>query len=453
MMENSTIKYRKSQMLPDWLRPLMAIAIAAAAVIFIAGPAVLAEDDPPRAPGSCIGRCNNVSDFNKLLEDLDALITKLGQAKSDADRKPLQDQLVSEYGENGIEGLIRYREPLLIPVLSALLEHEKWYVRRLAIYGLERNCAVAELSKIAARLDDDCFLVREIAAISICTLYIRVEKYEKDMPPIPANAKALKEIQSSRKKHLAALNARLAKEPHPYVKAAIEGAIIGLTKTPPVRIHKEILIGAAPICRVPNGEIGAWSKLLTGKLTPFLAGGSGKSDSTKGWAYPVSVYPREIISGLSSDVPLKPLPARNNSLHFGHDCGWYLEGTGIYAIADGVVKMVKQQGDDWGGLIVVEHQYDEKSYLCALYGHSGMWVFAKDGPVKKGQLLGVQALSFSPENGGHGAHCHFGMFSGRYQMTMCYGRGAAGKSIEGWLVPAVFLGPKVEGKDIDPESY
>lgn len=431
---------------------LLAAIPVVAAMILVANPVAPAEDAPLRANRSCIGK-NNPSEFNKLVESLDSLIGKLSQTKSDEEKKQLQEQLVSEYGESGIEGLIRYREPRLIPVFSRLLEHEQWYIRRLAIYGLERNAAVSELEKICARLEDDCFLVREIAAISICTLHVRAEKYEKEIPQTPENTKALKGLQASKKKHLAALNARLAKESHPYVKAAIEGAISGLTNKPPVRIHTEILTGTAPIRRVPNGGAGEFSKYLTGKHTTYAGGGGGKLAITKGWGYPVAVYPREIIAGLSSDVPLQPLPNRGNSLHFGHDCGWHLDGTGIYAIADGAVKLVRQQDDDWGGLIVVEHQYEEKSFLCAIYGHSGIWVFAPDGAVKKGQLLGVLGLSFSPENGGHGSHCHFGMFAGRYQMTMCYGRGAAGMSTKGWLVPADFLGPKVEGKTIDPESY
>ena len=83
-----------------------------------------------------------------------------------------------------------------------------------------------------------------------------------------------------------------------------------------------------------------------------------------------------------------------------------------------------------------------------------MWVFVKPGEaVEKGQVLGQIGLSFSPENGGHGAHDHFGMFEGGFTEGMCYGRGGAGKSTKGWLVPAEFLTPRVAGKAIEPDSY
>jgi hypothetical protein len=83
-----------------------------------------------------------------------------------------------------------------------------------------------------------------------------------------------------------------------------------------------------------------------------------------------------------------------------------------------------------------------------------MWVFVKPGQaVTKGQLLGQMGLSFSAENGGHGAHDHFGMFEGAFATGKCYGRSPAGRSTEGWLIPPEFLTPKVEGKMIKPDSY
>ena len=43
--------------------------------------------------------------------------------------------------------------------------------------------------------------------------------------------------------------------------------------------------------------------------------------------------------------------------------------------------------------------------ISALNGHCGMWMFVKGGEkVAKGQLLGQMGLSFSAENGGHGAN-------------------------------------------------
>jgi len=196
-----------------------------------------------------------------------------------------------------------------------------------------------------------------------------------------------------------------------------------------------------------SGQLGQWASIKYNKQ-----GGNSKHPPTREWGYPAIVYPREILD-VTSDPPLKPLPEKNNSFHFGHDCAWFLEGSGVYALADGVVRLV-QHGGDWGGIIVVEHRCKDGTYVNALNGHCGMWLFAEAGtPVKKGQLLGVMGLGFSPENGGHGSHNHFGMFAGPFDAAKCFGRGGAGTSVEGWLVPANFLGPLVEGKNIVPESY
>ncbi len=118
-----------------------------------------------------------------------------------------------------------------------------------------------------------------------------------------------------------------------------------------------------------------------------------------------------------------------------------------------MVRLVESAGD-FGGLVVVECLTKDRKKICALSGHLGMWVFVKPGEtVEKSRLLGQIGLSFSPENGGHGAHDHFGMFEGAYARGRCVGRGRAGLSTAGWLVPADFLTPRVEGKRIPPDSY
>ncbi|MDQ7779365.1 MAG: HEAT repeat domain-containing protein, partial [Planctomycetota bacterium] len=408
------------------------------------------KDDVPRANSQVVGFCNNQASFTAMFEELDPLVVKLAEAKTDEDRQKLEDQIATDYGEKGIECLIRYREPKLIPLFSRLASHEQWYVRRLAVWALERNGAISEIEKVAVMLDDENRLVRETAALCLCALYTRAEKYGKEIPQTPENSKIAKKLGSIKQRHVAALKEKVGKEETAYVKAAFEAALFGMTKKPPERIHEEQLNGKVAPRRIPHGETGALQKFITDKYTKE---GGGKCGPSKTWGYPVSVYPKEILTGLISDKPLITLTAKANSLHFGHDCGWYCEGAGVYAIGDGVVRMVKQ-GADWGGLVVVEHQCEDKTYVNALYGHCGMWVFAPAGTVvKKGQLLAVMGLSFSPENGGHGAHSHFGMFQGKFQATMCFGRGGAGSSTKGWLIPAEFLGPKVEGKEIDPESY
>jgi murein DD-endopeptidase MepM/ murein hydrolase activator NlpD len=427
-----------------------AILSCLAAIFVAATTPCRAGEDCPKADVSVINMVNNEAAFNKMVEQVEPLVKQLGLAKTPEERSKFEYELVNEYGEKAIECLIRYREPFLIPVFSKLIEHKQWYVRRLAIWATERNGGYSEIDRIVARLDDDTYLVRETAAICIAAFYTRVEQFGKELPKTPENAKALKDARANKTKHVNTLKARLEKEENKFVKAAIEGSILAMSKVPLTRIHEEPTIGDAPCRRIQRGETGQLSKWTSYK---YDKSGGGKCAPTKSWGYPVSVYPDEIFGGLSSDKPLVALAAKNNSLHFGHDCAWFLEGCGVYAIADGVVRTVKQ-GCDWGGLIVVEHVCEDGTSVNALYGHCGMWLFASPGmPVKKGQLLGVMGLSFSPENGGHGAHSHFGMFSGKFDAMKCYGRGGAGMSTTGWLVPADFLGPKVENKAITPASY
>jgi len=180
--------------------------------------------------------------------------------------------------------------------------------------------------------------------------------------------------------------------------------------------------------------------------------GSARLAPTKGWGYPVMLYPHEVFA-LTSDRPLVPLPEKRNSYHYGHDCGWFLEGSGVYAVADGVVRWIRS-GGDWGGIVVTEHLTEAGEKVCALNGHCGTWVFVEGGEkVVKGQLLAQMGLSFSAENGGHGAHDHFGMFQGPFGEAHCYGRGAQDRTKDGWLIPADFLTPRVDGAPISPDSY
>ena len=415
-------------------------------VLLLAAPVL---GDVPKAKDDAISVVNRDDAFAALLAKVEPVVRELTAAKED-ERGPIEDRLVAEFGRTGIEALVRFREPELIPVFVRLADHEDWYVRRLAILGLQRLAGLSGLDVVVRHLADETVLVREIAATTTAILHEIGSKYRDMIPRTSAERDAAKGLGKREKEDARALKAAHDAEENRYVKASLAMAIEVLGKRRPIRIHEEQTTGEPGARHVPR-VVGAQVKAWQGG-SGYQGAGSGRLKPTKGWAYPLLVYPKEILN-IGSDRPLVPLEAKANSLHFGHDCGWFLEGSTVYAIADGVVRMI-QSGDDWGGLIVVEYMDEDGEKVNGLNGHCGMWVFVKPGEaVVAGQPLGQMALSFSPENGGHGAHDHFGMFAGPFQAGMCYGRRGAGCSTDGWLVPPDYLTPKVEGKPIPPDSY
>jgi murein DD-endopeptidase MepM/ murein hydrolase activator NlpD len=403
----------------------------------------------PRADHRVINLVNRQAEFEAMVERVEPLVLAHGKARPD-EREALTDRVVSEVGRDGIEVLVRYREPHLIPVFARLADHEDWFVRRLAVFALQRNLALSELDRAVARLGDENGLVRETAATTVAILHFAGKKHRKMVPRTKVEAAARKGLAARRKDDLGALKTALEKEKDPYVAASLRLAVETLGKRPLLRIHEEPVVGRAPVRRVPRtvgGEVNAYQK-----GSGYSGSGSGRLKPTSGWAYPTLLYPREVMQ-MTSDRPLVPLPKKANSLHFGHDCAWFLEGSTVYAIGDGIVRWIRS-GGDWGGLVVVEYLTEKGEKVVGLNGHCGMWVFVKPGErVAKGQAIAQIGLSFSPENGGHGAHDHFGMYEGAFAEGRCYGRSGAGKSVEGWIEPPVFLTPRVSGKTIAPDSY
>jgi murein DD-endopeptidase MepM/ murein hydrolase activator NlpD len=423
--------------------PLMLLLLAAN------GPRTPAQESVPKADAASISVVNRPEEFEARRHEVEPVVLAHAGAGDAAERRALEDRLVGEYGDKAIEVLVRYREPHLIPVFVRLTESKKWYVRRLAVLGLQRNLALSGLDRIIAGLADENPLVREIAATTLAILHFAAKKHRKLLPRTREEAAARSRLGKRRKADQKALEDAREKEANPYVKASMKGALEAFGRRPLLLIHTEPTVGEPGVRFVPRlvgGAVNAYQK-----YSDFSGSGGGRLKPTSGWAYPTLLYPHEIMN-IGSDRPLVPLPEKANSLHFGHDCSWFLEGSSIYAIADGVVRMIRS-GGDWGGLIVVEY-LGESGKVNGLNGHCGMWVFVKPGEaVARGQLLGQMGLSFSAENGGHGAHDHFGMFEGAFAAQKCYGRSPAGRSTEGWLIPPDFLTPKVEGKKIPPESY
>ena len=100
------------------------------------------------------------------------------------------------------------------------------------------------------------------------------------------------------------------------------------------------------------------------------------------------------------------------------------KGCSIYAIADGIVRMVQGAGGDWGFLIVVEHRLESGDYITSGYGHCAWDVLVKAGDrVVAGQKIATQGLSCSAENGGYGSHLHFGIGDGPFRRPKRFRKG------------------------------
>jgi hypothetical protein len=103
-----------------------------------------------------------------------------------------------------------------------------------------------------------------------------------------------------------------------------------------------------------------------------------------------------------------------NSVHVGDDVGWRLPHGTIVAMGDGIVRSVLCT-HSWGYKVVIEHKLSDGSHACSLYAHLSPFVHVKPGQVvRKGTKIGSIGRSNTWENGGYGAHLHFGIHSGSY---------------------------------------
>lgn len=329
-----------------------------------------------------LGVCTRPDEFQKRQEAMDSQVTRLSAEKDTVQRAKLVAALAAA-AESDIECLIRYREPSLAPVFAEVAKTStKWFTRSRALYGI-KMLGVASTAPVAiAALDDQDGMVREAAA------------------------NALGQLGGDAAR--AALQRRLAIERDAYVHATIQSALGQLDGTvKPLRpdAWKETLTGPPGVQRV------AYVRNQRGAPSYNVADPAKLNyPEAKQFSYPIQrykaalfgVYPRNSFGGKSG--------------HAGEDCGWFREGCSVYAIADGVVRMVQGAGGDFGFLIVIEHRLPDGQYLTSVYGHCAKDVFVHESQVvKAGQRIATQGLSCGIENGGYGSHLHFGLGNGPFR--------------------------------------
>lgn len=330
-----------------------------------------------------LGVCTRQEEFRERQEAMDAKVQALGAATEDQARVAAARVLVAA-AESDIECLMRYREPFLVPVFTSILASEQpWYVRTRAAQALKMLGDAGAVPDLAKGLADADSMVREACASALG--HLGGEAAE------------------------AALRPRQAVEKDPYVLATL-AAMLTCVETRPYersdgKVWQEALDGPAGARRVAF----AWT-VKGQKLFNDYEAKAVEAPVAERFVYPIQRYKEDLFAG----YPRSSFGGKSG--HAGEDCGWFRDGCGFYAVADGVVRMVQGAGGDWGFLVVVEHLLPDGRHLTSVYGHCGFDVLVRVGDVVRcGQRIASQGLSCSIENGGYGGHLHFGLGDGPFR--------------------------------------
>jgi murein DD-endopeptidase MepM/ murein hydrolase activator NlpD len=335
---------------------------------------------PASARDRTVGMCTLRDKFAKAQEALDPRIRELTGAKSEKEKVKLGRKLAAKYGKGPqIECLIRYREPDLKYVFLPLLEASKWPVRARALYGLKMVGDEGVVPAVAKVLRDKDAKVRELAANCLCRIATEV----------PGE-----------------LTKALEREKDRFAKASMEAAVRVIEAGgKPYDEWAEKIVGPEGARRVE------WAWTVKG-ATSFNRYDARTLEypEADSFDWPISWYE----GSLFASVPRKSFGAGGN--HAGEDMAWFREGASMYAIANGIVRMEQGAGGDWGFLIALEHRLPNGEYVMSVYGHAGFDLLVKPGDVvKKGQAIATVGMSCAVENGGYGAHLHFGISQGPFR--------------------------------------
>jgi len=393
-------------------RPALARGPAA---FFLAALVVLASSSAAQhqARDKTVGACTRKDEFSTWQAKLDPLIQELVRAP-EARKAKLGLAIARKHGRGQrIENLIRYRHADLKHVVLPLLEAKHWPIRARALYGLKMVGDESVIPAVVKCLADKDPRIREMAANCLCHIA---------------------------RKPLEGLRAALAAEKDPFTRSSIEAAIAVLEKEKkPYRPWPEKRVGPDDAPRVE------WAWTVKGRRS-FNAYDARTLDypEARTLDWPISWY----HGSLFMSVPRHSFGGKSG--HAGEDMAWFREGASVYAAGDGLVRMIQGAGGNWGFLVLIEHRLADGDYLSSVYGHLGWDILVKEGEVvKKGQKIGTVGLSCSVENGGYGAHLHFGLADGPFRKPRgIYRDGSAlnfdyqGKRVKAPVIGFVYLPDK-----------
>lgn len=324
------------------------------------------------------------------------------------------------------EGWKRFRNPEIKPLFVRLTEASDWHTTHRALLALEYLRDPETLPAAWKQLLHTERRVREKAAIACIKLW------DKGAAALlkPDFRKDVEEMART--------------ETDPHVRSCYEAFLRRIDGTlPVVRMTEEFTVkGADGLLEVPY--LDDWEN--RGKQAPGFVNRvnshSGAPSAAKGpvstsWTVPVLGSGKEEVPGAGLPPFGEMVPG--DRIHVGKDYAACMDGAGIYAVADGIVKCL-WAGWDLGTLVIVEHRVAEEELGCTVYLYGGDTVFVSSGErVKCGQVLGTVGMGFSTENGGVTPHLHFALYRGPCQADHTLPFEPATKGLRDWLDPAIWL--------------
>ncbi|HEY3323732.1 MAG TPA: peptidoglycan DD-metalloendopeptidase family protein [Planctomycetota bacterium] len=306
-----------------------------------------------------------------------------------------------------------YLAPALTADTLPLLESKDAQVRRAAMVGLIAQLvdAAAVRAKIRSVLADGDADLREIAAEYFTWL--------------------------GQSDDAAAIQAALTREKDVYVRAALDAALRTISRR--AQLWSEKPESAASLDRIRQAdaleptfiyEVGEHEQKeryrerafqlqnVLGSLSGALRNsgvfaGQLQIPAAAEWIAPVREYfdPKRKSFGFHIT---KEYTSFVGSVHVGDDCGWRKELRSVVAVAPGVVRSARHCYS-WGFIVVIEHVRPGGQPVCSLYAHLSPMLHVKPGDiVAGGQKIGSIGRAYTVDNGGYGAHLHFGLHNGAY---------------------------------------
>jgi murein DD-endopeptidase MepM/ murein hydrolase activator NlpD len=390
------------------------------------------EGAPPFAWGGDV----NPGAGTKLVESVRAELRRFVRAKA-AERPGRARRLAEQRAVAAIEGWKRFRNPELIELARACLAHADWHVAHRSLLWLTALRDPELVARALPLLSHEEARLREIAALSC--LRAPVDPKRGDPPASAATARQLvdRALASERDFHVRQALRALARR--------WDGNLEPRTLAEEVVVDDEPPLRWAPFVRgLRNLPVIAPGAAPTAFSLPGVASARELPVATA-FSAPLLGFGREEVPRIEMN-PFGDLRQDGAVVHTGTDVGGCLDGAGIYAIADGVVRWI-DGGGDAGVRLVVEHKAAPDELVNAIYMHADPTVFVAAGePVAAGQLLGTIGLSFSIENGGQFAHLHFGMYRGAFRADHNHGYQPAGGDLDPWIDPARFLEERLDAR-------
>ncbi|MBL8840030.1 MAG: M23 family metallopeptidase [Planctomycetes bacterium] len=405
----------------------MALLIA----LLLALPLAALQAESPCAWGGDIGRGNGAKLVDSVRGELRALVKLAPEARAKKAADLARTRAVA-----AIEAWKRYREPELLPLARACLDHADWHVVHRALFWLERLHDAGSLPAALARLDHAEPRLRERAALAALALFGDLAATAPD------------EAAARRAPFARSVAERLERERDPHVRSALRALQQRLVGDhAPRRLGGELQVRAkgglllAPLLTGLEQRESLGATIVQAGVAPFAERDEGRAELPIATlcVAPLLDYGREEVPRLV----LQPFGQGRRGgavVHTGQDVGGCFDGAGLYAIADGVVRSISGGGDA-GVRLVVEHRFEKGEQVDAVYMHAAPELHVAVGEVvTTAQLLGTVGLSWSDENGGQFAHLHFGLYPGPYRDDHNYGYRAAGDGdLSDWLDPQEWL--------------